>query len=788
MSDLPRPDQPRVPQSTPLGEEFDLETYQIAPTFEELPPLPEDASPEEKDHFWYTHIYRGERVPQLTVRAVLIGAFIGMAMSISNLYTTIKLGWAFGVAITACILSYVLWNTARAVSGNRLSKMTILENNCMQSTASAAGYSTGGTIGTAFGALLLIQREHFDWKILVPFVFLTAALGVFIAVPMKRQMINHEQLKFPSGIAAATTLRSLYSQGRDAALKARALVIALFGGMLLALLRTYPAVLEALHEYKKVSDATLEKLSSFPYRVPELLPWPSSIISSKFKNVNVANWGFEPSLLLVAAGMIVGLRVSLSMLAGSALLYFVATPVIYQYDLDHLQNNPEAIAAIQRTEDMWGINDTYVTSVKELGRDIRRGLDVNTMTYVDEETWRNNLLELGVNPEFIAPPTATEEQAEVPGLENIPVEPTEALAATGDEAPAEPAPEIKWTYIGNQSAKFGFYPVNWALWGGTSIMVFSSLTAVALGWKTLVRAFRGGGAAASGASQADLDEMKKIEVPNSWFFIGMVPITIGIIILMMIAFHMSWWLGLISVVMTYPIALVCCRATGETDTTPIGAMGKVTQLVYAVLAKGQIVPNLMSAGTTAAAGGASADLLTDLKSGYLLGANPRKQFLAQFFGIFFGTLVIVPAWYLMVPSVEAFEKFNPPAAKMWEAVARALTQGLHSIPVTAQIAILVGGVLGIALPLIQTVLPPKARHYVPSAMGLGLAWVVPWYNALGFAIGAVIAWIWTLVHKKSADKFTIPVASGVVAGEALMAAMVAITATIIGLYFSNFGA
>ncbi|MFG0285106.1 MAG: OPT family oligopeptide transporter [Phycisphaerales bacterium JB039] len=711
-----RPQKPRVPQSDPLGEPFDLETYQIAPTFEELPPLPENATPEEKDHFWYTHIYRGDRVPQLTLRAVLMGAALGMAMSISNLYTTIKLGWAFGVAITACILSFVIWNSLRAVSGHRLSKMSILENNCMQSTASAAGYSTGGTIGTAFGALLLIQREHFAWYWVAPFVLLTAALGVFIAVPMKRQMINHEQLKFPSGIAAATTLRSLYSQGKEAAQKANALIAALFIGMGLALYRTYPAVLEALHEVGKIKDETLARFSAWPYRMPELLNWPTTWLSGRFENIAVRTWGFEPSLLLVAAGMIVGLRVSLSMLLGSALLFFVFAPMMLNIDLQNLTAHPEYVEAIRAApaEDPYGINELYVPAIKEIGQFIRAGGDIEQ--------------------------------------------------------------------IGAAGSTFGFYPVNWALWGGTSIMVFSSLTAVAMGWKTIVRAFRGGQAAA-GASQADLAEMKKIEVPTSWFIAGMIPITIGIVVLMMLAFQMSWWLGLISVVMTYPIALVCCRATGETDTTPIGAMGKVTQLVYAVLAKGNIVVNLMSAGTTAAAGGSSADLLTDLKSGYLLGANPRKQFLAQFFGIFFGTLIIVPAWYLMVPDAETFDKFNPPAAKMWEAVARALTQGLHSIPQTAQIAILVGGLVGIALPLIQGSVPPKYRKYVPSAMGLGLAWVVPWYNALGFAIGAVIAWLWSVADKKRAEKFTIPIASGVVAGEALMAALVAITATVIGFVF-----
>ncbi|HWI56694.1 MAG TPA: OPT/YSL family transporter, partial [Bacillota bacterium] len=179
----------------------------------ELPIRGFQGSPEEIERQWFDKIYtgRGDRQRQLTVRAVLMGGVLGMFMSISNLYTTLKLGWAFGVAITACVLSFVIWNALRALSGGKLSQMTVLENNCMQSTASAAGYSTGGTIGTAFGALLLIEGFHQPWYVVAPFTLLTAALGVFLAIPMKRQMVNQEQLKFPSGIAAAETLRSLYS-------------------------------------------------------------------------------------------------------------------------------------------------------------------------------------------------------------------------------------------------------------------------------------------------------------------------------------------------------------------------------------------------------------------------------------------------------------------------------------------------------------------------------------------------------------------------------------------------
>ena len=193
-------------------------------------------TPEEIERQWFEKIYtgRGDRQKQLTVRAVLMGGILGLFMAISNLYTTLMLGWSFGVAITACVLSFVIWNAIRALSGGKLSQMTMLENNCMQSTASAAGSSTGATVGTAFGALLLIQGTHQPWYVVGPFVVFTAGLGVFLAIPMKRQMINQEQLKFPSGIAAAETLRSLYSKGTEALRKAYALLIALITGGVVA--------------------------------------------------------------------------------------------------------------------------------------------------------------------------------------------------------------------------------------------------------------------------------------------------------------------------------------------------------------------------------------------------------------------------------------------------------------------------------------------------------------------------------------------------------------------------
>src|SRR4029079_2762459 len=104
--------------------------------------------------------------------------------------------------------------------------MTILENNCMQSAASSAGYSTGGTLISAFAAYMIVNHQSMSVPLMLAWVFFIAVLGVTMAIPMKRQMINIEQLRFPSGIAAAETLRALHAESSQGLLAAKALAVA----------------------------------------------------------------------------------------------------------------------------------------------------------------------------------------------------------------------------------------------------------------------------------------------------------------------------------------------------------------------------------------------------------------------------------------------------------------------------------------------------------------------------------------------------------------------------------
>ena len=607
-------------------------------------------SPEEIEMKWYREVYKGDTMRQLTLRSVIMGALLGGFMSLSNLYVGLKTGWGLGVAITACILSYTIWKSLMAALPFLFkTDMSILENNCMQSTASSAGYSTGGTMVSAISAYLIITGVHMPWTVLTLWTIFLASLGVFIAIPMKRQMINIEQLKFPSGIAAAETLKSLHAKGTEAADKAKSLGIAGAFGAAVAWMR----------------DAGIQS-SWFgkPAWMPEKIALPGSIpFPGTLNGFPLSQWtfSFEVGAMMIAAGAIIGWKVAWSLLLGAVINFGVLAPWAAQA----------------------GAIDT---------------------------------------------------------------------------------------------AKLGYRAiVQWSTWAGASIMVTSGLFMFALQWKTVLRAFGGLTNIFHKRPDTVSDPLAHIEVPGTWFLTGTAVSGLGCIMVLHYAFQTSWWMGMVAVILTFFLAIVAARATGESDITPIGAMGKITQLTFGILAPSNMTTNLMTASVTAGAAGATADLLTDLKSGYLLGANPRQQFLAQFFGIFAGTLVVVPAFYILVPTAASLgtDQWPAPSAQVWAAVARLLSNGIHSLHPTAKLGLVVGGLIGIAIPMLELAMP-KRRKYIPSAMGLGLAMVIPFWNSLSMFIGGAIAIIMEKNWKAIAEKYIIPASSGIIAGESIIGIVIAL--------------
>ncbi len=614
-------------------------------------PAPAPASaltPEAIERHWFETVYAGDGVPQLTLRAVLMGMLVGIALAFSNIYVGLKAGWSLNVAITASIVSFAVfklvplgWLQAprrlRLFDRHAERRVSILEVNCLQSTASASGYSTGPTLVSAFSAYLLVTGAKVSFGITLALVFLLATLGVFLAIPMKRSMVNVERLPFPSGIAAAETLRSLFAKGQEAARKARALFSGMGLGALVAWFRDgRPSLIPSFAPL----SALFDRLG---------LPHLARIASPQGYTLSL-----ELSLLLVGGGAIMGLRTAASMLLGAVLNYGLIAPWLHQ-----------------------------------------KGVIVRL------------------------------------GFRGI---------------------------------------VSWSVWSGVAVMTSAALLGFFWNWRTIARAFTG----LSRRSRGD-DAMSRIEVPGSWFVVGVLLAGAGAMLVNRVAFDIPLAMTAVAIAISALMAVVASRATGETDTTPIGPVGKITQLVYGVLMPQNITANLMTANVTSSAAIGAADLLTDLKSGYLLGANPRKQFLAQFAGVFCGAAAATGAFFLLVPDPSALggDRFPAPAAQVWKAVAELLARGLETLPPYALASLAVGVAVGIGLTVAEKAFP-RARRFIPSPIGLGMAFTFQGWSAISFFLGGLAAWAFERRDPKLAALYVIPVASGLIAGESLTGVLVAV--------------
>jgi hypothetical protein len=538
------------------------------PGLPDLAQIPED----ERDAKWVEHYYQ-RGAPQLTVRAIVTGGLLGMLMSLANLYTTLHVGWSFGVAITSGVLAYLIWGALGLVPG--LSQMTLLENNCMQSAASAAGYSTGGTLATAVGAMLLIggDDDRLGWLPVGAWVFLTGCLGVFLAIPMKRQMINQEQLPFPSGIAAAATLRSLYAKGRDSVLASYALLVACAAGMVIAFFRDY--------------------LEWIPPLVSEIFAFRFfRVRNTDFRGDMLMGVGFEPSLLLIAAGMIVGIRVCTWMFVGAvanvALLmpYALGQPDWHEDGktfFGHVETvslaTPFAVGSDEPAAPVGGVA-SQLNAISSSGT-----IEIHAFANANEP-----------DAEHLARARASAARA---ALEASGISSDRITLAEPSVIRARDGSRRVLYYVGGRPIVTAVRVTRWSLWFGTAMLVASGLTAFALGWRTILRAFQKLRAARSGKKEEA--EIDALEVPTSWFVMGMIPITIGLVALCWLSLSIHPILGVVSVALSFFISLVACRATGETDTTPIGPLGKITQFIYAVLAPANTTVNLMTAGITSGA-------------------------------------------------------------------------------------------------------------------------------------------------------------------------------------------
>ena len=240
---------------------------------------------------------------EATVRALVTGAVIGMALAAGNVYTTLKVSVIDGGSITAALLAFGIFGVFRR---SERRPYGALENNITQTMASSAAVMSfvTGVVGPV--PALALMGIHLSSVALVPFGIAVGVLGVFVASLLRRRLVVEEALPFPTGIATAGVIETIFGARHTAMRRILFLVVAAaVAGTVTWLRDAHPAA--------------------------AIIP-QGFMLAGTVGGVAAAtlNLGVSCSPLMLATGAMVGLRATASMLLGGLVSRLVIAPWLVQ--------------------------------------------------------------------------------------------------------------------------------------------------------------------------------------------------------------------------------------------------------------------------------------------------------------------------------------------------------------------------------------------------------------------------------------------------------------------------
>jgi uncharacterized oligopeptide transporter (OPT) family protein len=238
-------------------------------------------------------------------------------------------------------------------------------------------------------------------------------------------------------------------------------------------------------------------------------------------------------------------------------------------------------------------------------------------------------------------------------------------------------------------------------------------------------------------------------------------------------FDMPVWMTLVAIVLSIPLMLVGLRVLGETNWGPISALSNMMQAIFGVIAPGMIAPNMVSSGVTGSVAIQSEGLMQDYKAGALIGSTPRYLTYAQLMAIPVGAGAVSLVYPLLRDTygIGGEHGLSSPISQKWAGFAQLLSAGLDALPKGALAALVVGVALGVVFSLMEAT---RVKEATPSPTGLGIGMLVPGSAIVTMFLGALCEWYWRKTSRVSAERRIIPLASGFIAGEAIIAVVIPI--------------
>jgi putative OPT family oligopeptide transporter len=577
---------------------------------------PESAAPQERA-VSIPDVAKREFTARAVVISVLVSAFIGASYP----YVVLKLGFGPNISVVSAFFGYLGVGLIGAVTR---SKGTRWEANVVQTAGTAAGQS-------AFMCILLAafdmlnQKKELGFNIQInwvqTFLWLTVAglLGVLLAVPFRKHYIDEEDLVYADGMAAGVTLMVIDADKKEAGKRSKALGLGLLLSLLFAWFR---------------EDGGMGKLIKG-------VQFQASWFWGQYGHA--MKMGVDWSLLSFGSGLLVGLRISISMAIGMLLSWVILPP--------YLMGNG----------------------------------------YIQEETF----------------------------------------AAT----------------------------LRWVMWPATGLMVAGGFTSLILKWRLIVKTFARLRSESVGGSDGD--------IPIKFIGIGVVVLTVALCVLQYFSLGMPLWLSFIAILLSIPLMLVGLRVLGETNWAPISALANLMQAVFALISPGNIAANMILSGMSGTVGVNGETLMQCYRSGKIVGSTNRYLTYIQFLGVPIGALTLAFVYPILRDTygIGGESGLSSPISVKWAGFAELLMGGFDKLPQGCFTAMLAALILGCVIAALE----PKFGKYLPSPTGIGIGMLIPGFVMMPMVLGGFAQWLWQKADAKHEDAYNTPFASGLIAGEAIIA-------------------
>lgn len=664
----------------------------------------------------------GAHDTNFTVRGVIAGLLIGLIICFSNVYFGLQTGWISGMAMPSALIGFAFFKSmARCLPR----PFTPVENVLVQTVAGAVGTMPlcAGLVGVMPALNYLLKPEEggvidltttrlIIWSVGICF------FGVFIAVPLRREFIIRENLRFPSGTATALMIRVLHGDeggaGDKLASKATPTIRSQHSEDYQVPSNEGPSQTatnsiegdenDRQQDWKRkihllilaFGISSLYTLAS--YFIPQLHGLPIFGLPLAEQWV----WSFNPSPAYVGQGIIMGPSTSFHMLFGAVLGWGILSPIA--------KNNGWASGPVSDWETgskgwiVWiSLAIMLVDSIVSIGWLALRPV------YLYGGTWTQNILH-------------SVKQSKIPHL--------------------------------LQPSSGGYAPLN-----SREAAPYDGLDA-------------------SNESDIDLDDLPEVDAPSEQLpskrvaYWGLLASCIVCAAAVHLAFPsvMPVWVTVLAILFSLVLSLMGVKALGETDLNPVSGISKLAQLVFAaILPKNPstVTINILAGAISESAALQAGDLLQDMKAGHLIGASPIAQFYGQLIGSAVGS-VVAALVYKLYTSVYTIPSglFQVPTAYVWIFTARLVT-GAGLPPNAANYALGAGMIWAVLTALRIYLRGSRVQPWIPG----GVAVAVGMYNVPSFTLaralgGAISAW-W-MKRRRGDEAQVVVLASGLILGEGVV--------------------